>query len=122
MVARRPLVLVNGKPDELPLADTLAGGGGTPSFPLVEVDLGTPAKRSGTFTIAGLSGLTVGKPVNIWVSTGPFTGKGFTTADEGQMYALALSAVVIDAATIRVWWSSRHLVRGNVKFNYAIGG
>ena len=90
---------------------------------LVEVDLGTPAKRSGKFVLtAGLSGLTVGTPVDFRLAPGPFTGKGSTSQDESQLYEITVTAKVTATNAITAFWSSRHRVRGNVKFYYLIGG
>ena len=88
---------------------------------LVEVDLGTPARRSGKFTIA-VSGQTVGKPVSITQASGPYTGKGFVGADEAEMDVVDVSASVTSATSITAFWRSRTRVRGNVKFIYSIGG
>lgn len=87
----------------------------------VTVDLGTPAKRSGKFTIAG-TGLIVGKPVHVWTAIGPYPGKGYSNPDESQLYEISCTGIVTAANLITVFWSSRHLVRGNVVFNYEIGG
>lgn len=93
----------------------------TIGFQIIEANLGTPAKRSGTFLIAGLSGLTVGAPVKLWLAPGPYTGKGFTGADEVQLYEIDATGIVTAVDEIRVYWRSRYRVRGNVKFNYLIG-
>lgn len=91
---------------------------GTPAFTTVEVSLGSAARRSGSFTIAG-AGLTPGKPVLIQQAVGPYTGKG-TRADEAEMDQVSVAAHVVDATTIRAYWTSRHLVRGNFKMHYAV--
>ena len=88
---------------------------------LVEVDLGTPARRSGRFTIS-VSGQTVGKPVNITQAPGPYTGKGFAAADEAEMDVIDVSASMTSSTQITAFWRSRTRVRGNVKFAYSIGG
>ena len=88
---------------------------------LVEVDLGTPARRSGKFSIA-VSGQTIGKPVTIAQAPGPYTGKGFAGADEAEMDVIDVSASVTAATSITAFWRSRTRVRGNVKFIYSIGG
>lgn len=90
-------------------------------FTLVEVDLGTPARRSGRFSIA-VSGQIVGKPVSIAQAPGPYTGKGFAGADEAEMDVVDVSASVTSATQITAFWRSRTRVRGNVKFLYQIGG
>lgn len=86
----------------------------------IEVDLGTPARRSGKFTTP-VTGQTAGKPVLIWQAPGPYTGKGFAGADEAEMDAIEASASVTNATTITVFWRCRTRVRGNIKFNYQIG-
>jgi hypothetical protein len=95
-------------------------GSGAP-ITAVEIDLGTPARRSGRF-IMTVTGQTFGKPVAIWQAPGPYTGKGFASADEAEMDALTVSASVTSATTITAFWRSRHRVRGNFKFAYQIGG
>lgn len=84
----------------------------------VEKDLGSVPHRSGTFTITG-AGLVAGKPVLIQQAVGPYTGKG-TRADEAEMDRLSLSASVVDATTIRAYWTSQHQVRGNFRVNYLV--
>lgn len=87
----------------------------------IEVDLGTPVRRSGKFSIA-VTGQTVGAPVAIWQAHGPYTGKGFASADEAEMDAVEVSARVTSATQITAFWRCRHRVRGNFKFHYQIGG
>lgn len=94
-----------------------AGGGST--WTNVEKDLGTTA-RSGKFTISGLSGLTIGKPVIIQQAVGPYTGKG-TLADEAEMDEVSVSGSVTATDTITAYWKSQTFVKGNHKFNYLIG-
>lgn len=120
MVARNPLVLVAGVPAELPPGDTVNGAvGSAPSFTQVEVNLGTNAEESGTFTIAGV-GLTIGKPVQIFQAAAAYTGKG-TLTDEPEFDQLLATGVVVSAVLIRVYWRSTGLTGGNVKFNYIVG-
>ena len=95
--------------------------GGIAPVILVEVDLGTPARRSGQFAIA-VSGQTTGTSVNIWQAAGPYTGKGFASADEAELDTLDVVARVTGPTAITAYWKCRHRVRGNVKFNYQIGG
>jgi hypothetical protein len=84
-----------------------------------EVSLGSTARRSGKVQITGLAGLTAGKPVLIQQAVGPYTGKG-TRADEAEMDALTLSAAVLNATTIDIYWTSRFQVRGNYKVNFLV--
>lgn len=96
------------------------GGGGSSSFTTVEVDLATTKPRnSGSFTITS-SGMTTGKPVNIFKASGPYTGKG-TLADEAEMDSIQVTGEVANATTIQCYWNSVTLVKGNHKFNYLIG-
>ncbi len=96
------------------------GGAGSPAFTTVEKDLGEYPRRDGKFTITGLSGLAVGKPVNIQQAVAPYTGKG-TLADEAEMDGLVVKASVTAADTITAYWNSATRVRGNFKFNYLVG-
>lgn len=89
-------------------------------FLSVEVNLGYPARRSGTFTIAGLTGLTPGKPVMIWLARGPYTGKG-TSPGEESMYAGQFTGVVASTTTITVSFALSSRIGGVIKFNYLIG-
>lgn len=93
---------------------------GSTSFTLVEKDLGSSARTAGNFTIGGLSGLTIGKPVNIFQAVGGYTGKG-TRADEAEMDNVAVKASVTAADTITAYWNADGYVKGNFKFNYLIG-
>jgi hypothetical protein len=86
----------------------------------IEVDLGTPARRSGKFIIA-VTGQIQGRPVIIWQAPGPYAGKGFAGADEAEMDAIEISASTSSATTITAFWRCRTRVRGNIKFNYQIG-
>jgi hypothetical protein len=95
-------------------------GSGTFAPPVVEVDLGSQGKRSGRFVIPGV-GLTIGKPVIVQQSAGPYTGKG-TLADEAEMDRLNVNGSVTSATEITCYWGCRTRVRGNFKFAYAIGG
>jgi hypothetical protein len=102
-----------------PPGPTGPSGGASPAV-TVEINLGTPAKRSGKFIIA-VSGQTAGKPVLIWQAPGPYTGKGFAGADEAEMDVIEASASVTSATTITAFWRCRTRVRGNIKFHYQIG-
>jgi hypothetical protein len=101
-----------------------AAGGAPPAIGTVEVSLATfpGLRRTGRFTIGGLSGLTVGKPVIVQQASGPYTGKG-TRADEAEMDMLVVSGKVISATTIECFWNSAGgRVRGNFKFDYMVSG
>lgn len=112
-------------PDYVDLTDggqttlhTHPGGAGF-ALTTVEVNVGSAWRRSGRFTIAG-AGMTTGKPVLVRQANGPYTGKG-TRADEAEMDMLNVSGKVLDATTIECFWTAQRLVRGNFKFDYAIG-
>lgn len=96
-----------------------AAGGGSPTWTNVEKDLGATA-RSGKFTITGLAGLTIGKPVIMTQAVGPYTDKG-TLADEAEMDEVSVNASVTGTDTITAYWKSQTFVKGNHKFNYLVG-
>jgi hypothetical protein len=93
---------------------------GSSAFTEVEINLGGSARTTGNFTIGGLSGLTTGKPVNIFQAVGPYTGKG-TLADEAEMDNVSVKASVTAADTITAYWNADGYVKGNFKFNYLVG-
>lgn len=98
-----------------------AGGGGGLTLTEIEKDLGSVARRSGSFDITGLAGLTVGKQVLVVQKAGPYTGKG-TRQDEAEMDQANATGYVVDANTIRVYWTSSGPMMSNVKFGYAVSG
>lgn len=97
------------------------------TFATVEKNLTMPSamgpgpRRSGTFSITGLSGLTVGKQVLVTKAIGPYTGKG-ARADEAEMDQIDAQGTVVSPTQIDVYWQSKTYVQGNHKFNYAVGG
>jgi hypothetical protein len=107
----------------LSLAGTVlnaAGGGGAPTWTAVTVDLGA-AKRSGTFDVTGLAGLTVAKFVDFRQSRKAIAAKGNAT-DEPEMDTIAVAASVLDAATIRANWicSNGAVCVGPYEFAYCV--
>lgn len=102
------------------LISDLPSGGSSAAFIEVEKDLGSAARTAGQFTITGLSGLTTGKPVNIFQAVAPYTGKG-TLADEAEMDNISVKASVTAADTITAYWNADGYVKGNFKFNYLVG-
>ena len=84
----------------------------------VTVDLGK-ARRSGTFDITGLSGLTVDKNVVIVQNGLPITSKG-NARDELEMDNIQATGYVLDAATIRVLWNAGNVVVGSYNFSYQV--
>lgn len=78
---------------------------------IVEKNLGNLPTRSGTFDIAGLLGLTPGKPVFVTqAAVVPYTNE----------YTVTATGYVADATTIRVYWDSHTPVTGNRKFQYMV--
>ena len=100
-------------------ASAFAGGVNAPGFTAVEVDLGYPARRSGTFTIP-VVGQTIGKAVKIWLARGPYTGKG-TNPGEESMYAGQITGQVTAANAIAASFAFTSRIGGVIKFNYLIG-
>lgn len=97
-----------------------AAGVGRPIMQVAEVNLGWPARRSGTFMITGLTGLTVGKPVQIALARGPYSGKGTRPGEEG-MYPGQITAQVTAADTITASFAFACRIGGTIKFNYSVG-
>lgn len=86
----------------------------------IEVNLGSLPRRSGRFTITGIT-LTIGKPVLIQQANGPYTNKG-TRADEAEMDHVIVSGKVISATVIECFWKSPTWVKGKFKFDCFVGG
>lgn len=107
----------NDPSDTIEIASSGGGGGGL-TLTTVEVDLGSTAKTSGRFTIAGV-GLSTGKPVLINQASGPYTNKG-TRTDEAEMDQVHVVGKVISSTEIECFWNSHYRVRGNFKFDYAV--
>lgn len=106
---------------KMSLAEVAAlGSGGAAAIATAEIDLGYPVRRNGTFNIP-VSAQTVGKPVQVSLARGPYTGKGALPGEEG-MYAISFSGVVTAANAITVSFASRDRIGGKIKFNYLIGG
>jgi hypothetical protein len=96
------------------------GGGAGLTLTTVEVTIGTIPRKAGRFTIAG-AGLTVGKPVLIQQASGPYTGKG-SRADEAEADLVMVTGKVISATLIECFWNAVSVIKGNVKFDYAVSG
>jgi len=94
-----------------------APGGGGLTLTAVVKDLGV-ARRSGTFDITGLAGLTPGRPVLIVQTMAPVTSHG-DARDEAEFDAVQATGYVVDAATIRVIWWAPGVIVGDVAFAYA---
>lgn len=109
-----------GTDGKVPAAQLPASSGGGFALTAVEISLGSVARRSGRFTIAG-SGMTPAAPVLCIQLVGPYTGKG-TRSDEAEMDSVTVAARVLDANTIEGYWRASGRVRGNVRFGYAVGG
>lgn len=81
-------------------------------------DLGA-ARRSGTFDITGLAGLTAGKPVQLFQSAAAIASKG-NARDEPEMDLIKITGYVVDANTIRAYWESPSVVVGTYAFAYLV--
>jgi hypothetical protein len=82
-------------------------------------DLGAGAS-SGHFDITGLSGLTVGKDVDVRQTAQPIASKGNAT-DEPELDSIVATGIVTSASTIRVYWRATSVVVGEYAFSYAAG-
>lgn len=81
-------------------------------------DLG--ANRSGTFDITGLSGLTADKPVLVRQTAAAIASKG-NARDEPETDPITVTGYVVDATTIRCYWSAPSVVVGIYAFAYVVG-
>jgi hypothetical protein len=93
----------------------------SPLYGTATVNLGSAprARRSGRTAIAGFSGLTAGRVVEVTQNAGPYPGKG-ARADESEMDGIDFVGTVRNATTVDVYWESKHRVRGNYNVAYAI--
>lgn len=82
-------------------------------------DLGV-ARRSGTFDLTGLSGLTADKPVTAFQTAAIVASKG-NARDESEMDRINISGYVVDATTIRFYWQAPSVVVGTYAFAYLVG-
>lgn len=90
--------------------------GGNPAFVKFTQDLGN-GKRSGTFDLTGLSGLTVDKVVHMVQTADPIASKG-NSRDEFEMDGIELTAYVLSATSIRAYWNCQNIVTGIYAFAY----
>jgi hypothetical protein len=97
-----------------------AGAVGAAVMTAFTKDLGA-ARRSGTFDITGLAGLTADKVVTIVQTAAQVASKG-NARDEPQMDQIQLTGYVVDAATIRAHWWAPAVVVGTYAFAYAVNG
>ncbi len=98
----------------------LVVSGAAPAYTAFSKDLGT-AQRSGTFDIAGLSGLTAEKVVSIVQTAEPIASKG-NARDESEMDLIRATGYVVNATTIRSYWQAAGVVVGNYNFAYQVSG
>jgi len=96
--------------------DTGAPGGGGGSWAAFTKDLGA-ARRSGTFDVTGVSGLTGGAPVQVVQTAAAITSKG-DAQDEPEMDQIVVTARALDATSFRAYWFSaaQHVVVGTYAF------
>lgn len=83
-------------------------------------DLGV-ARRSGTFDITGLAGLTIDKVVNVVQTAAAIVSKG-NARDEPEFDQIRLTGYVAAADTIRCYWSAPGVVVGIYAFSYFVSG
>jgi len=83
-------------------------------------DLGSGAV-SGTFDVAGLTGLVAGKNVAVVQTAQPIASKG-NARDEFLFNDIQATGYVVDANTIRVYWNAGGIVVGTYAFAYQVGG
>lgn len=99
---------------------TASGAAGAPVMFSWEIDLGV-GRRSGTFDMTGLAGLTAGKIVTVVQTASAISSKG-NARDEPEMDMITATGYVVDAATIRVYWFAPSVVVGNYIFGYSVNG
>lgn len=97
---------------------TPAGGGGGATYTDFTKDLGV-ARRTGTFDITGLSGLTPNKVVSVVQTAAQIASKG-NARDEAEMDLIQLTGYTVDASTIRVYWQAPGVVVGTYAFAYQV--
>jgi hypothetical protein len=82
-------------------------------------DLGA-ARRSGTFDITGLSGLTADQYVAVTQTARAIASKG-NARDEFEMDPIVVTGYVVDATTVRCYWSAdMSVVVGTYAFAYLV--
>lgn len=97
-----------------------AGGGGGSAYTDFTKDLGV-SRRSGTFDITGLSGLTVDKVVSIVQTAVPIASKG-NARDEPEMDLIRATGYVVNATTIRAYWQAQGVMVGSYNFAFQVSG
>jgi len=106
---------------DIQIESTAGSGSGTFVLAETEQDLGTPARKGGTFDITGLSSLTTDRQVVVIQKAAPFTDKGILK-DHGELDHVLVTAYVLNATTVRCHWFSATFVQGNFKFGYVVSG
>jgi hypothetical protein len=106
-----------GDPEEITLGTNLSmsgttlnasGGGGGSSATTVEVDLGSPAKWTGKFTITDAA-ISASSKVLCWQAPGPYTGKG-TRADEAELQPVSVLSVEPGTGSAVVKWQTPPMI------------
>lgn len=98
-----------------------AAAAGSFAYTSFTKDLGV-ARRTGTFDITGLSGLTPDRVVNIVQTAGAIASKG-NARDEPEMDLIELTGYVVDANTIRAYWAcggGMSVAVGTYEFAYVV--
>lgn len=117
MALRRPLVLIGGKIEELPTADTLPGGGGAATIFETEIDLGLVPVKAKTFTIVN-AGVAPGMKIVATQSGNAATGRN---ANENEWTILSARAFAKTGAFDLYVDCLNGTALGKFKFNYIIG-
>ena len=98
---------------------TVTGGSGSFAVTQTEVDLGSTPANNGQFTISSGS-ISNGQKMIITQAADPYTGKGTTTYDEGEMDNITFMPRTCTAGACIVHWSCDTKVKGNVKVNWSV--
>lgn len=98
----------------------LVVSGAAPAYTAFTKDLGV-ARRSGTFDITGLSGLTADKVVSIVQTAAPIASKG-NARDEPEMDLIRATGYVVNTTTIRAYWQATGVMVGSYNFAFQVSG
>lgn len=117
MTVRRPIVLVNGRIEELSLSDTLPSAPGSAAIYSCEIDFGTTSAKEKTFTVTDPAIVNTDK-ILITHSAAAATGR---SQDENEMDVLICRAVS-GVGQFTVYVNSLYgPVCGKYKLNYMVG-
>lgn len=124
MTARRPLVIITGAAQELPVGDTVVGaGGGSSNFGTVTIDFGaSPGSNEATVDVTGETGISSTSKVSIFVM-GSDTSVDHTAADHKYLLALAsfVAHTVVTGVGFTVGGRSIHKMQGKWTLRWTWG-